>query len=272
MPSPFPGMDPYLEDVALWTGVHAALIARIQDQLAQRLLPRYLVAFQERVYITAENDPAYRVIYPDVHFVQPDPVGDPMGSGAPATAADALAIAEPIRVTEDRVEPVRELSLELRDATDLSVVTVIEVLSRTNKVLGSEGRADFLRKRREIYATSTHWVELDLLRAGGRTAHRRPVVTAAYQAFVSRHLAERGERQGDLWPIPLDARLPVIGIPLRSGEPDAPLDLQAAFGLAYDRGGYRYRINYAADPPPPAMSADALAWCRATAAKAASGG
>jgi len=254
-------MDPYLENIELWTGVHAMLIARIQDQLAQRLMPRYLVTMQERVYVTTETDPAYHVIYPDVHFVGL-PHGGPTGRAA-GGGSDDLIIAEPLVVTEDVAEPVRELRLELLDATDLSVVTVIEVLSPTNKVPGAEGRASLLRKREEVYASPTHWVEVDLLRGGARTAHRGPTVTTAYQAFVSRKSSAGSERQGNLWPIALASRLPVIGVPLRAGEPDAPLDLQAAFDLAYDRGGYAYRIKYTADPPLPAMSDEELSWCRA---------
>ena len=34
MPSPFPGMDPYLEDPAIWPGVHAAMLAAVFERLA----------------------------------------------------------------------------------------------------------------------------------------------------------------------------------------------------------------------------------------------
>ena len=78
-------------------------------------------------------------------------------------------------------------------------------------------------------------------------------------------------RRGYLWPIPLTERLPVIGIPLKDGEPDAPLDLQAALDLVYRRGAYELQFTYAADPPPPAMPADTLAWCRARVAAHRSG-
>ena len=47
MPSPFPGMDPYLEG-ALWTKVHFSLSAEIVRQLAPKLRPRYLVLPAER--------------------------------------------------------------------------------------------------------------------------------------------------------------------------------------------------------------------------------
>ena len=47
MPSPFPGMDPYLEG-SLWTTLHFSLSAEIVRQLAPRLRPRYLVLPVER--------------------------------------------------------------------------------------------------------------------------------------------------------------------------------------------------------------------------------
>ena len=42
MPSPFPGMDPYLEG-NLWPDVHQALASEIRRQLANQLRPRYAV-------------------------------------------------------------------------------------------------------------------------------------------------------------------------------------------------------------------------------------
>ncbi len=51
MPTPFPGMDPYLEQRVLWPNVHNSLIAALRDYLAPRLRPRYFVAIEERTYI-----------------------------------------------------------------------------------------------------------------------------------------------------------------------------------------------------------------------------
>ena len=65
MPSPFPGMDPYLEDPAHWSGVHRQIISEIQADLNSRLQPRYCVAVEERVYISDAGEirePYLRVI------------------------------------------------------------------------------------------------------------------------------------------------------------------------------------------------------------------
>jgi hypothetical protein len=66
MPSPFPGMDPYLEG-ALWTTFHFAFGAEIVRQLAPRLRPRYLVLPVERFVIATSDDIAITAnIYPHV--------------------------------------------------------------------------------------------------------------------------------------------------------------------------------------------------------------
>ena len=49
MPSPFPGMDPYLEYPSAWTNIHHRLITAIADSLAPQLLPKYQVLIEERI-------------------------------------------------------------------------------------------------------------------------------------------------------------------------------------------------------------------------------
>src|SRR5688572_22820383 len=49
MPSPFPGMDPYLEHPATWRGVHLETIAALRDALQPLVRPRYYVAVEVRV-------------------------------------------------------------------------------------------------------------------------------------------------------------------------------------------------------------------------------
>ena len=47
MRSPFPGMDPYLEAGAGWAGVHSRLINAVSEDLADRLMPAFLVTIEE---------------------------------------------------------------------------------------------------------------------------------------------------------------------------------------------------------------------------------
>jgi hypothetical protein len=55
MASPFPGMDPWLEEPALWPDVHARLIAELGRVLGPILRPRYVVRIEERTYVDADG-------------------------------------------------------------------------------------------------------------------------------------------------------------------------------------------------------------------------
>ena len=66
MPSPFPGMDPYLEELSQWPGVHQRLITYMADAMQPRIRPRYHVLIGERVYI-AEPPHSFS---PDVTLLQ----------------------------------------------------------------------------------------------------------------------------------------------------------------------------------------------------------
>ena len=51
MPSPFPGMDPYIEACGLWGDFHDKLIGELERSLAAALPPRYVTRIRERTYI-----------------------------------------------------------------------------------------------------------------------------------------------------------------------------------------------------------------------------
>ena len=109
-------------------------------------------------------------------------------------------------------------------------------------------------------------MEVDLLRGGVRTGGRNGV-ESGYQVFVSRHNWQKNEdgdpapRRTYGWRFGLRDRMPVVGVPLRNGEPDVALDLQAAFDRVYDRGGYDIDFDYKIDPTPP-LAAENLPWAR----------
>ncbi len=246
MPSPFPGMDPYLEQPGLWPDVHHELISVSREMLNQQLRPRYHVRVEERVYISDESDPGRSVIVPDLRIRGTERSDTPH---SPHAAGDArVAIAEPVAVTTLIDDEIHEARLEVVDRSDRSVVAVIEFLSPTNKVPGSRGRASYQQKRQEVMRSPSHLVEIDLLRTGERIAAREALPQLDYLVHVSR----MGERpRGLVWPILLPQRLPVIPIPLKPHDPDAPLDLQAVLNTAYDRAAYDLEIDYRRPPQPP---------------------
>jgi hypothetical protein len=252
-------MDPYLEDPAIWSGVHAAFLGAIFERLGPVVRPRYAVRFEERVYVTGEDDPAYRTIIPGVRVVERAPTEQHVKSTA------AITIAEPIKVTELMDDEIHERHLQIIDLNDRSIVTVIELLSPTNKVAGSFGRNSFLQKRREIYAGDAHWMEIDLLRDGLRTANHAEVRTE-YQVFLSR---AGKPRDGFVWPMSIRQRLPVIGVPLRGKDADVPLDLQEVLTAVIERGSYDLDMDYLKEPVPPLAGATSD-WARQMIARQAS--
>jgi hypothetical protein len=238
-------MDPYLEDPAIWSGFHHAFLSALQERLGPAVRPKYFVRVDERVYVAHKEDPAYRFIVPDVRVIEAARKRPPATSGG---AAGGLVIAPPLPVVEMIDPEIHEHRLEILDRVDRSVVTVIEMRSPTNKMPRSVGRDSFLQKRNEVYGTDAHWMEIDLLRDGARTANVAASGEAEYQIYLSR---AGKPRRGFVWPVPVRERLPVIGVPLRNGDADVPLDLQAAFDQVYDVGGYDLDLDYRRAPSCP---------------------
>ena len=168
----------------------------------------------------------------------------PAGNGR-KSGGGGVAIAEPIIVHQN--DPTREGRIEILEAAGKRVVTVIELLSPSNKIRGAAGRVSFLEKRDEVMNSTANWVEIDLLREG--TSHLVKT-RGRHQYFVYSSPVELRPR-GKAWRMDLKEPLKVVGIPLRSPDPDAPLDLQAALNLAYDRAAYDATTDYAEEPVPP---------------------
>jgi Protein of unknown function (DUF4058) len=255
MPSPFPGMDPYLETPDLWPDVHHRLISEIQGTLNPLLRPHYVARVELRVYISDEDDPGREVIIPDLRVEQ-----GPKRKGAkqPKRPA-AVAVAEPILIPLLLDDEIEEARLEIRHRESNALVTIIEVLSPTNKIRGSRGRASFMEKRRDTLASEVHWVEIDLLRGGEPSLTRPPLRPCDYRILVSR----AGDRlRAKYWPVSVRQALPTIGIPLLGRDPDVPLDLNAVLRAAYDHGAYDLSVDYHQEPDPP-LSAEDAPWADA---------
>lgn len=260
MPSPFPGMDPWLEDPARWPGVHQALITYLRDEMQPRLRPRYVATIGERIYVAAHH----RSIYPDVTMVQ-RPLKETTAeyaAEAPPTHRDDDDVAEPWIISLPS-EEMRVPYIEIVRTDTGEVVTVIEVLSPINKAEGV-GREQYLRKQAEVLHSQANLVEIDLLGAGLRTTPTPLDATGRpprHRYLVGVYRAADRERV-EAYPIRLDQRLPRFRIPLRSPAPDVVVDLQAAFDRCYDNGAYADLVDYT-QPVPVALSSEEAAWVQA---------
>jgi len=245
MPSPFPGMDPYLEDPEHWLGLHNQLIVAIANSLTPKLRPRYWVSVEERTYITALDDTTF-LGRPDV-TVRPTRVHEPSATFSNTTVASPRIVELPIP------DEITETYLHVRQLPSREVVTVIEVLSPTNKRPG-EGRRLYEEKREQVLRSRTHLVEIDLLRAGQPMPFRGNGYDGHYRILVSR--AKR-RPHAELYAFSVRDPIPVFKLPLLPGDDEPLLDVGALLHEVYDRGGFDLAINYDEAAVPPLEGDDA---------------
>jgi len=250
MPSPFPGMDPWLEAPELFPDLHSTLIAELRAAMVQRLPGMYYTALGTRLYIEESE----RRIEPDVDLFALDdmfPWSTPSGGGT-ALATETRS-AEPI-VVEVESDPITEWTAEIRHSSGDRLVASIEILSPSNKTRGSTGRKLYRQKRSELRRGRVHIVEIDLLREGSPTTLapleriRRKFGLFDYHACVTRSYRSMAR---EVYPIRLDKPLPVIAIPLLKPDADVTVDLQEVFAKSYDIGRFRQRAKYNLPPVPP---------------------
>lgn len=249
MPSPFPGMDPFIESQR-WEPFHASLIPVMQELLVPQVRPRYTVDIEKYVYLVDDDENPGAQVAPDVFvYEQSEERGRPHGA--------VVATLEPQVLMYPMPPQVEQKYLVLRTREGAEVVTVIELLSPWNKTR-PHGIREYLQKRMEYVHAPVSIVELDLLRGGTRLPPVDDVVDAEYFAIVGRAgLRPRAE----VYSWTLRDQLPVIPIPLRDSEPDVPLALDEAFNRVYERGGYDYTLKYDHAIAPP-LSTDQMQWVR----------
>src|SRR6266545_4130168 len=255
MKSPFPGMDPYLEQ--FWPDVHAALIIYARDQLEEQLPGNLIARVEERIVFEVETEQSHTA-YPDVKITE-----RPGRRGAATAVLSEVAVREPV-IVECATEPATETYINILEAGPAQrLVTVIEVLSLSNKLPG-DGQRQYRPKQWELCRAGVSLVEIDLLRQGQRVlglpALRIPRrVRTTYQVCVRRGSeAQRFE----VYPVPLEAPLPAFRVPLRKKDADIRLDLQALLEQVYRKGRYHLTINYH-EPPDPPLTREEAKWARA---------
>jgi hypothetical protein len=239
MPSPFPGMDPFIEGQR-WEDFHAELITGIRAALVPRVAPRYMARVEERVILEHAPETLPPTIRPDVAVSR---TASPVSPGGGTALLDAPTI---VRIAVPRREQERFIELRLRD--DDTLVTVIEVLSPSNKRPGTDSRREYLAKREAILLSEVHLVEIDLLRGGERLPMEGALPEGDFYAIVSRSSRRPA---CEVWPRTLRDPLPQVQVPLLERDEHVDLDLQEVFASAYDRAGYDYSLGYrrAVEPP-----------------------
>ncbi len=208
MPSPFPGMNPYIERKAVWHDFHLGYIAAIKTALVPQVRPEYYAKIDDHIYDRTVEEGWY----------------------------------------EERVR-----FIEIFEAKDHAVVTVIEILSPTVKRNNKE-REQFIARRKQILESSVHYVEIDLLRAGRRmTLEGMPPCDYCVLVRSAQDHPEVG-----FWPISLRDPLPVIPIPVSRTKANAQIALQDLLHQVYDGSAYGDYIYKG--PPEPRLRHEDEAW------------
>ncbi len=245
MPSPFPGMNPFLEQTDAWHDFHEAFCPACREALVPQVRPRYIVKLDEHVYIQELSSEERRLIgRADVAVTQ--------GGVATATQARTHALDAPAYGHLLPSVDLERLSyVEIRDRETRRLITVIELLSPSNKTPGGD-RDQYVSKRWHLIYSGVNLVEIDLLRGGTRPPTEE-LPECDYYVMVAR--AQEWPRVG-LWPFRLRDALPTIPVPLRAPDPDAQLDLKALLERIYDAAGYE-EYMYRGAPEPPLAPEDA---------------
>lgn len=261
MPSPFPGMDPFIEECHLFEDFHPKLIGDIERTLSQLVPSHYAVRLGERSYVVlaSRGEEELRQMQPDVNVMGPrkrqkkavrrtgTAVAEaPESNGAPVTMRALVEV------------EFRETFIEIRQLRgDRRLITGIEVLSPKNKRRGDQGRNLYLRKRQSFLEGSANLVEIDLLRRGERMPMEDEWPDSPYYLLVCR---KKEAPTCSVWPASSLTPLLPVRVPLEPPDPDVTLDLQLLVNAIYERAHYESDIDYRR--PSSLLSAREEAWLK----------
>ncbi len=261
MPSPFPGMDPYLEVNPIFQELHTQMLAEIQAQLQPQLRPKYIARLERHlseggVWDVIAGGVSLERKEPDVTVISRRPSRKHAGSTATLAAPTVVAV-EDLEADELELRKQRRIVIYVQDRPRLAV-TGIELLSPGNKQPGAILRDRYLEKRASALHGGLHWLEIDLLRGGERPPMPVAVPASAdYLSYVAQATPKGWNHLIYAWA--LQEPLPVLPIPLL-GADQVQLDLAACFSVAYDRIAADDELNYQQAPPPPPIRKNDAIW------------
>lgn len=252
MPTPFPGMDPFIESSRLWSQFHTALIVALQQYLTPKIRPKYRVEIEERTYQQLEfigERADDRVGIPDVLIEQ----SKKLRETTVAYSVGETAIITPFTAELPQYFEIKERYLEVRHLESQKIITSMELISPSNKIRG-KGKDEYEEKRKKVLASYTHFIEIDLTRAGEvlpMKLHNGSV--GDYRVIVSR--AQRRPR-ADVYAFQLRQPIPSFPVPLLQEDPEPIVPLNQLVHELYDRAGYDMAIDYSQPLDPPLAQED----------------
>jgi Protein of unknown function (DUF4058) len=257
MPSPFPGMNPYLEHPAFWSSFHFRLVNAVLSSLDKALPSHYYTEIKTQTYQVLEGSAEDE----EGQWVRNHPAASP--AYVPRSLdeeSDGIAVMPPLQSPQSVVLPMmltlKERYLEIRELSSEAVITVVKILTPRNKRQG-RGRMAYQRQRDRILTGSSHLVEIDLLRRELPLPMLGAIGSMDYRILVSR--AERRPK-ADLYGFDLSDSIPSFPVPLKPEGTDLSLELQLILDDVFERARYTQRIDYQHPVPLPLLTATQQAW------------
>ena len=226
---------------------------RFKHALNRLIQPHYFARLTPYVTYEVVEVGQVRSVRPDVGVLAaPNTTRESQAS----TATIAPAPVESLVTLEI---PLRLHRVEMRATASQQLVTVVEILSPVNKRPSHDAYLAYQRKRRDILR-SERCICSKSTCCGRRTSTTG--ATRPRRAVLCRPQPCQPPPDGEVWPIQLADRLPVLPVPLLEPDPDVPLDLGAVVASVYERGAYASQLDYQPHPPPPALSKPEADWLR----------
>ncbi len=245
-------MDPYLEAPTFWSGFHTKFLMAIHQKLAAELPANYYIEIEQHVWLEDSELETPTPYKPDIFVAD--------GEGGTTTAARTRRLTKPtLQVDLDpSVSRRRRRYLKIVDIRKSKIISVIELLSPSNKKMG-EDREKYLKKRDHYFRSGTNLVEIDLLRAGHRLPLGHPQLEGADYVLLVSVAAQYPK--ASLWALSVRDPLPSIPVPLKPSDGELALDLADCFTGVYEVSRYAHRIDYSVPPVPSFQKADDT-WAR----------
>jgi len=257
MKSPFPGMDPFIEACGLWNRFHDSLIGDLERELASRVPEQYFVRLGARSYLLPDKGVHENHATTSRSRNRPEKVK----SRSAKSSARGTTLEPPIQMLAPLDLEEKEIFIEiLQVRPERRIVTGIEILSPSNKLPGTPGWDEYLRKRRSYLNGDASLVEIDLLRGGDRMPMRQAWPNSPYYVLVS-HREQVPRCQ--VWRAFAERPLPRLSIPLSPGQLDIEINLQPIIDGIYERVQFASLIDYRRPISPPLSSSEKKCLARA---------
>jgi hypothetical protein len=227
----------------------------LSDAINEQLPEGYVARIDERMaLVELPEEHRIKLIRPDVGVVRGASKPEPGTVASAGSVPQGALTLEPVTIPMKFFEVESEIFIDVFHLPDQKVVTILELLSPSNKA--GAGRRDYLAKRRGLSVPDVHLMELDFLIAGHRLPMERPLPPGDYYALVAR-VERRPDCDVFTWTV--RDRLPTIPIPLLAPDQDIWVDLAPPYAAVYERGRYARLIRYQAPLDLP-LSPEARTW------------